>query len=426
MLLSIAALAASAAAAVGIVVLIDASGGLQQVGAIVSSSRFGRLWLLRELSLVAVAVLAAAAMRGRRAISRGLVAALAVLGSLVALAGSSHVGLGGGRPTAVVLLILHLASGGAWVGALVILSVLPRILRRGGGAIPARPILRAFGLPAAACVAVVATTGIALTGRQVASVDGLLTTAYGQVLVAKIALVSVAGVLGLRATVRLRRRPAAALSLKRGVWLESAFLVGVLAAAAALSVGTPARGPAFARTVHAQQPKLAAQVADLFETLDLAPNTVGQSWLRVTVDQTRRPEPGPVTGVSAALIGPTGGSSALRKMTASELANHWQLSGVNLTAAGTWHISVAVHRTGRPDVVWESTWTVSGGPLGARQPIISDRAWGSLLDGLAAAVAVLFGLLAVGVPRAMRRPKQPVQEFEPLADSDRERLEPVS
>ena len=38
------------------------------------------------------------------------------------------------------------------------------------------PLLRAFGVPAVVCVAAVVVTGTALTGRQVASVDALLTT----------------------------------------------------------------------------------------------------------------------------------------------------------------------------------------------------------------------------------------------------------
>ncbi len=401
-----AAWAAAAAAVIGVAVLVDATGVLRDVGTSLQASLFGRLWVLREVSLIAVVALAAGAAAGHRTRLRSGLGALAVLGAVASVAGASHVAVGTGRPVALALLTAHLAAAAAWAGAVLILGVLARTLRRGADAIPVRALMRAFAVPAASCVAVLVTTGVALTGRQVASVDALLTTAYGQLLVTKVALAGVAGLIGLTAARRLRRpRPTPARSVKHGIWLESTALIAVLAAAAAMSVGTPAHGPAFAPTVRVEQPRLAAQVSDLFETLDLAPNTVGQSWLRVTVDQTRRPEPGPVTGVSAALVGPDGRALPRRSMVRSELANGWDLPSVNLTAAGPWRVDIAVHRAARPDVVWSSRWTVAGGSLGSRPPVLSDRRWGSLLDRLAFGGALLLGLLAAGA-RRRRRPAE--------------------
>lgn len=401
--------AASAAAVIGLAVLVDAVAGPRHVLPTLVDTLFGRLWVLREVALVAIAGLAAGAAGGHRTRLRAGVGALAGLGAVASLAGASHVAAGGGRPIALVLLTVHLAAAAAWAGAVLVFGVLASMRLRGHGSTLTPGVLRAFAWPAAGCVAVLATTGIALTARQVASLDALLTTAYGQLLVAKLALAGVAGLLGLTAMLRLRRgSPAPASSLRRGIWLEAAALVAVLAAAAAMSVGTPARGPAFAPTVRVDQPRLAAQVSDLFETLDLAPNRVGQSWLRVTVDQTRRPEPAPVVGVSAVLAGPDGRALPRRSLVRSELAHRWELPSVTLTAAGRWHVAVAVHRAGRPDVVWSTSWTVASGPLDARTPLLSDRPWARTLDRVALGLAAMLSLLGLlGIGRLRRRPPPP-------------------
>jgi copper transport protein len=398
--------AAAFGSVLGLLVMLDAAGGPAQVGTIVTVTAFGKLWVVREALLLAVASLVLVSLRRwgtLRGRLRPAVAVLAVGASLVALAGSSHLGSAAGRPAAVALLSLHLAAGAAWAGGVLILVVLVAVCRADSHAWRT-PLFRAFGVPAAVCLALIVTTGIAVTGRQVASVDALLTTAYGRILLVKVALVGVAGLLGL-ATAWSLRLPDRVLVLgsTRRTWAEVAILAAVLAAAAALSVGTPARGPAFAPAIGTAQPKLAAQLSDLFETLDVAPNRVGQSWLRVSVDQTRRPEPAVVSGVFATLVDPDGQSGPSRALVRSELANHWELPGVDLTAPGGWEIIIGVQRQGRPDVVWRVSWTVSGGPAGAVPAVVSDRPWASVLDGLAVSMLVLTLLAALVSSRVVRR-----------------------
>jgi len=387
----------------GIAVLVD-SAGLPNVLAALTSIRLGRLWLIREAGFTAAAVLSVHAVRRRGPVRPYTLAAFALtLGSIGAITGSSHVGVGSDRPVALLLLLVHLSFAGAWVGAALLLGLLLVLEHARGMGFAARPLLRSFGAPAACCVAVVTVTGVALAARQVASIDALLTSTYGRILVVKVLAVLIAGLLGLRTTIRLRRsRSAGIASLSRAVALESAALLVALAAAGALSVGTPARGPAFAPPSPNRPSLVSAQLGDLLESAVLAPNTVGQSWLRVDVNQTRRPAPAPVTGVTASLMGPDTHAGVTRSLTRTEIANRWEMGGVNLSAVGAWELTITTQRAGRPDTVWRAAWMVAGNPAAARKPLISDRPWESLLDHLALVIAMLTlaaGSITVGISR---------------------------
>lgn len=393
---------------IGVAILIDTT-GVRDVLAVLTSTRLGQLWLIREAGFAAVAVSSFLAM-GRKGPARlSLITTITLtLGSLAAIAGSSHVGVGPDRPFALLLLLVHLSVGGAWAGAALLLLLFAVLEGARGVGFPTRRLLRSFGAPAACCVAVVATTGMALAARQVASVDALLTTTYGQILVVKVLAVLLAGLLGLRTTIHVRRpRSAGNASLTRAVALESAALLVALGAAGALSVGTPARGPAFMPSITSEPSVVSAQLGDLLESAALTPNTVGQSWLRVDVSQTRRPALAPVTGVTASLVGPGIRASATNSLARTEIANRWELGGVNLTAAGAWELTITVQRTGRPNTVWHTSATVADDPAVIRQPLINDRPWQPVLDGIAQVLAMLTlaaGSIATGISRRRRPP----------------------
>ena len=391
----------------GIAVLIDSAGGTDVLG-VLTSAHLGRLWLLREAGFAAAAVTSFLAARHRGSAHAYSVTTIALtVGSLAAVVSASHVGVGAERPVALLLLLVHLGFASAWAGAVLLLLVFLVLEPFGAQSLTARPLLRPFGVPAVCCVTVAVATGIALTARQVASVDALLTTAYGQLLILKVASFGIAGLLGLRTTIRLHRARSAWIDSMTGAMVvEGAALLLVIAAAGALSIGTPARGPAFDPPSAAGTPGVSAQVGDLLESATLAPNTVGRSWLRVDVNQTRRPSPGPVSGVTAALLGPDSRASATRSLAQTEMANRWELGGVDLTAAGSWQLTITVQRVGRPDTVWRANWIVQDSPAGARGPLINDRPWGSVLNKGAMGIVLLgFGtaLIAAYIRRRRRR-----------------------
>ena len=220
-------LGAALSALVGLAVLVQVSTGVEGSGAVVWTSAFGGFWLLGEASFLVLVLLAAGASTRGWDRRRSAVAAVALTLALLATGGSGHVAPDAGRPLAVALLTAHLAAGAAWAGGLLVLLLLAGTSARRGRASWAHSLLRAFGAPAAVSLGVLVVTGVALTSRQVASVDALLTTTYGRVLVAKVGLGLLAGLLGLRTHRALRRAvPADRGRCTRRMRLELALLGG--------------------------------------------------------------------------------------------------------------------------------------------------------------------------------------------------------
>lgn len=189
-------------------------------------------------------------------------------------------------------------------------------------------------------------------------------------------------------------------------------LVLALADAGALSVGTPARGPAFLPSATIKPSVVSAQLGDLLESAALAPNTVEQSWLRVDVNQTRRPATAPVTGVTASLVGPDARVGATRSLARTEIDGRWELGGVDLTAAGRWEMTITVQRAGHAATVWHTSTTIANSPGVARQPLISDRPWGRVPDDIALTVALLTFATA-SIAMEVRRRRRPGISTEP-------------
>ena len=191
--------------------------------------------LVRELAIVAVLV--ALALRRRRL-------ALALLVPVAAAeAASGHAASLGAL--AILTMTAHILAGCLWVGGLIVLAlVLPGLERR-----DVLETLARFGRLATAGVAVVVVTGLYGAGRQVASLDALLSTTYGGSLVAKLASVGATGTLGLLGLLAVRRlRPS-----MRLLRAEAVAAVGMLVAASLLLSSAPARGPQFAAVPRADR-----------------------------------------------------------------------------------------------------------------------------------------------------------------------------
>jgi putative copper export protein len=109
-----------------------------------------------------------------------------------------------------VLVSIHVAAMGLWVGGLAAFLVVPD---------------RRFGRYAALCFAVAAISGLVLAVAHVGLLQALMTTVYGQVLMIKVLVVAAALSMAL-----IRRRR-----------LESGLLLAVIAAAAVLAALPPPR-----------------------------------------------------------------------------------------------------------------------------------------------------------------------------------------
>jgi copper transport protein len=222
-------------------------------------SAFGRGYLDLELCLALFALASAIAIaldRPERA-RRSIAELLATTGALLAAAAvllipgvSGHAGQTSPRGVAIALDWVHLSAGALWIGGLIGLLVLWRSLprqRRLAGLTVAVP---RFSNVAIGAVGALVATGVGASILQLPTLSSLWQTGYGQALLVKIALLSVA--LLLAAVNLLRTRPrllagqaSAAGLLRRLVGAEAVVVAGAVFAAAVLtSLAPPAKAVA--------------------------------------------------------------------------------------------------------------------------------------------------------------------------------------
>ena len=222
---------------------------------LLTSSRFGTVWLVRHGLFLLLGVLILLRERER---SRADAIAWRLEGwalgavAMAAMAWAGHAAavepLGG---IALLSDALHLVAAGTWLGALLPLALLLRAASTEAGA-DARPYavlaIRRFSVLAAALMLVIITTGLWNAGAEAGTVPALIGTRYGGLLLVKIALL--VAVLAL-AVANRRLLPAlsgdgvtvgrpAMLRLSRFIAGELALALLILGVAAALSLTVPA------------------------------------------------------------------------------------------------------------------------------------------------------------------------------------------
>lgn len=225
----------------------------EAIGMLLTGSATGTAWEARMVALI-VAVIAALIAAGRTA-PLSLVALAAGI-ALATLAWTGHGAMDDGATGWVHLLadILHLLSAGAWVGALIGLTLLvvrPAVRVDVAHLRLTHRALHGFGLVGTIVVGTIVVTGLVngwlLVG--VGYLPRLPTTLYGQLLLAKLALFG--AMLGLAILNRFRLTPAfersvavgderAALgALRRSLAIEASCAVTILALVAWLGMLEP-------------------------------------------------------------------------------------------------------------------------------------------------------------------------------------------
>lgn len=230
---------------------------LGAVGRVLLQTQGGHVWLARHgLLLLLGAFLVLRCDTGRRVdwlAARGQAAFLG-LAALALLGASGHAAaVDPGTARAIAVDGLHLIAAGLWAGSLLPLAALMAAASAEDGA-DARPhaVLAARRFSRLALVAVLGLllSGVWNTATHVGSVAGLLGTAYGRLLLAKLALV--APILALAGLNRRRLLPALAgearsvgrpalRRLARSMTIEAAFALVLIGIVAALTTTPPAR-----------------------------------------------------------------------------------------------------------------------------------------------------------------------------------------
>ncbi|MEW5957250.1 MAG: copper resistance protein CopC [Chloroflexota bacterium] len=404
---------------------------------LLTRTRWGWLWLARQGILPAVLGLlfplyrAAGGKPGSRGVGGSFfpslhpaplpyVAVPLLLALLVVQALTGHAAALTPNPGLAVLVdALHLLAAGLWVGGLPALLVGSLTLLRRDRAkltVAAQAVWRPFSGLAVLSVGLLLATGLYSAGRQVASLDALLATLYGQVLAGKLGLMLAAGAMGLLNSMILHPRLAAPLVRRLSpAWTPLALsrLPGLLAVEASLGLlvllatglltsTPPARGPEFSIVADEIPSTLNQTVDDLLVTFSAKPNRPGQNVFTIRAVSARRPPPADIMRVIVRFTFLGEGLGRVAGDAVELEPGLYQLGGSQLSLAGAWQVQVVVRRRGLEDSVAQFNWLVA--PPGPVRPvIISKRPLEPFLSVVAAAITGLLLLTAAGVWRRRGR-----------------------
>lgn len=284
------------------------------------------------LALLAAFCLALLPLGGRAA------SALALVAGSGALALSGHASAAAPQWLMRPAVFVHAATIAVWVGALAPLAF---ALRHGGEA--GRAALRRFSRLIPACVAALAAAGLLLAVVQVREFGALFSTAYGNVLLAKLALL--AALLLLVAVNRwVFTRPAAegdrtaTRRLCRAVVVETVLVLAVLGIAATWRFTPPPRALLLAAaepvSLHIHAEKAMAEIT-------VTPGRIGTVELSAVV---LAPDFTPITPkeVTFVLANPQAGIEPMRRKAALQADGIWRAADVVLPLAGQWDVRVDI------------------------------------------------------------------------------------
>ncbi len=273
-------------------------------------------------------------------------------GSLLALVGPSVVGHSRAFAPSPVLIaadVLHVTAGAVWLGGLLGLVLTMRALA--GREVLAALTLARFSTLAGGVLLAVAASGSFLAWRIVGSWTGLVETAYGWLLLTKIAIaLVVAGVGGwnrwrvlpaVRAAAGFGDRERAAVAVTRTVRVEAVLLIVLLGVTGVLVDRSPRPAPV---TVASGTTGVAAATAgDLRVLAALDPRRTGSNTLLVQVQDGAGDPYDPPTNPVAVLRSDdlTIGEVTLRPIAAGTYRGE-----VVVPRAGEWEVQVSI-RLGR-------------------------------------------------------------------------------
>ncbi|HEV8685889.1 MAG TPA: copper resistance protein CopC [Gaiellaceae bacterium] len=318
----------------------------------VLDTRYGQGWLLCGAGALTLSAVAAAAIaetsRTVEAVAFAIAAACAVTPALVGHAHASG-------SLATVADILHVQAAALWTGGLATV-VAALLLERGSRWRLAATAVPRLSQTAVAAVAVLVVAGTISGYLEVRAVRGLWETHYGQLLLAKLALVTPLLALGAWnnrfAVPRLRSELASALERRRFVQragAELALMAAVVGVTAVLVAQPPARA---ALAPQAKPVSIDTRAGPYALKVVVDPATAGPNTIDLTLlDSAGRPAKVAAVDVGARL--PSKNIGPLR-FTADRLAQgRFAVQGAQLALPGDWQLRLAV-RLSAFDLVEES------------------------------------------------------------------------
>jgi copper transport protein len=264
-------------------------------------------------------------------------AAAAMLGLGLSLAASGHASLADPQWLTRPAVFIHAICLAFWIGAFVPLLVLLRQRAKG-----AKPIIEAWSAGAVVSVALLAITGTILALVQVPRLHDLYGTAYGCVLLAKLA--AVAALLALAAANRLWFTPGldaagspAKMRLGRSVAVEFALAVLILGLVGLWRFTPPPRALATALAPARASASIHSDRAMV--EIRLEPTLSGAPAATIFL---MNPQHLPLQAkeVTLSLSNPAAGIEAIERKAVRLGPGEWQVPGIVLPVAGLWFARV--------------------------------------------------------------------------------------
>jgi copper transport protein len=238
---------------------------------------------------------------------------------------------------AIALDAAHLLAGTIWAGGLLAVGVL---LRRRPEGVPWGVVLLRFSRWALLSVAIIVGSGIYLASRHIFTVSALWETGWGRWLVLKLVLLMAILLLAAR-NLRQARRPDDIDGVYRRVWGEFFGIIGVLGAAAALTLSPP---PLIPPTI------LVHQAGEMRIALEIAPLRVGPARFVVRIrDDLGHPIPQVQRVILEFLYVENQELGVLPVVATEKSKSDFEVSGSYLSLVGRWQITVRVRRSDRAE-----------------------------------------------------------------------------
>jgi copper transport protein len=400
---------------------------------------WGEHWIQRQMLLAAMLVVFGTfQLRGARAGVLGEAALWVTLAGgglyLFVVALVSHGASIPGSFWAIAADFSHLLASAVWVGMLVQLALLLAWVRRRPSVEERDELmlghLRRFSPFAATSVVILLASGSANALSQLPDVNAIVETAYGQVLIIKLSLmtalllVAAVNAFYLRPLLTSRSAPVteptsaprARALLWRMVRVEIGLaLVVLLVAAALVQYSTSRQQRAVEANVltsaEAASFDLVQPAGDIDVQLSISPNQVGTNSFLVYLFPPSTGEPAEVSRVRLRFQSPDASLGPSEIIADEPVRNSYKAIGPFLNEPGNWQISIDVRRVKADDV--STVFNVSVTGIGAAEKL--DRFAFPLAAGswaAAAAVGALLGVILVAIwitqwPGRSRSPRRP-------------------
>lgn len=336
--------------ALSLLVYTGEAAALNDMGRIITGTRFGAIWLIR-LGLWLVTGIALWIARGQPV---AYIPALLISAALLyAQSQYSHSSATHDAEQTVLADWLHLLGTALWLGGLIHFFAVIPLIRGVSGALAT--LIGWFSNMARAALLALIATGAFLGFLFVGTPQALLTTLYGHALLIKliliVPLIGIAGV-NLILTARRLRRGTGAGSLRGLIGAEVALIGGVLISAAVMTSANPARAVAASREpIPDSSINLLKTVDDLHIHFSVEPGWVGENTYTVVLLRDG------VDAVNDASLIRVRFEHRTRNLGESEVRPTLERDGIytaegaNLSQPGEWRARVTVQRPGEFDAV---------------------------------------------------------------------------